>query len=169
MSIRHAKRKNDRVVIYRNNPIANVKREDLIIMLSIMRKYIVMASIPALLLWAMAVPAHHSATQFDLTSFVTLEGVVKSFIVKNPHTTAVIEVTDAKGTRDIEFEGHSASHFYRAGYTRDLVHVGDRIAILISPRKDGKDGGFLQAFTVNGRTVGLFGLAPETGKGADQK
>jgi len=136
-------------------------------MSSIMRKFIVTVSIPALVLWTMAAMAHHSAAQFDLTRFVTLEGVVKSFVVKNPHTTAVIEITDDKGTRDIEFEGHSASHFYRAGYTRDLVHAGDRIAILISPRKDGKDGGFLQAFTDNGRTVGLFGLAPETGKSAD--
>ena len=134
-----------------------------------MKKFIIVLSIPALALWTMTAAAHHSAAQFDLTKFITIKGVVKSFAVKNPHTTAVIEVTDAKGTRDIEYEGHSASHFYRAGYTRDLVHVGDRIAILISPRKDGKDGGFLQAFTVNGRTVGLFGLSPDTGKHAGQK
>ena len=138
-------------------------------MLLFMRKLLVAISIPTLVLWSMAAAAHHSAAQFDLTKFITLEGVVKSFVVKNPHTTAVIEVTDAKGTRDIEFEGHSASHFYRAGYTLDMVHVGDRIKILISPRKDGKDGGFLQAFTVNGHTVGLFGLKPESGKRADQK
>lgn len=136
-------------------------------MLSIMRRFIVAVNVLVLALWAMAAVAHHSAAQFDLSRFVTLEGVVKSFVVRNPHAAAVIEITDAKGTRDIEYEGHSASHFYRAGYTRDLVHAGDRIAILISPRKDGKDGGFLQAFTVNGRTVGLFGLAPETGKPVD--
>ena len=130
----------------------------------IMRKIFVAISVPMLVLWTMTAAAHHSAAQFDLTKFITLEGVVKSFVVKNPHATAVIEVTDAKGTRDIEYEGHSASHFYRAGYTRDMVHAGDRIAILISPRKDGEDGGFLQAFTVNGRTVGLFGMAPDTGK-----
>ena len=138
-------------------------------MLSVVRKLIVAAGFPTLLLWAMAASAHHSAAQFDLTKFVTLEGVVKSFVVKNPHTTAVIEVTDANGTRDIEYEGHSASHFYRAGYTLDMVHAGDKISILISPRKDGKDGGFLQAFTVNGRTVGLFGMKPDTGARADQK
>ena len=130
----------------------------------IMRKIFVAICVPMLVLWTMTAAAHHSAAQFDLTKFITLEGVVKSFVVKNPHATAVIEVTDSKGTRDIEYEGHSASHFYRAGYTRDMVHAGDRIAILISPRKDGEDGGFLQAFTVNGRTVGLFGMAPDTGK-----
>lgn len=129
----------------------------------IIKRFITTASIIMLLLWTMTAAAHHSAAQFDLTRFVTVKGVVKSFVVKNPHTTAVIEVTDAKGTRDIEFEGHSASHFFRAGYTRDMIHAGDRIAILISPRKDGADGGFIQAFTVNGHTVGFGGLKPQTG------
>ena len=52
----------------------------------------------------------------------------------------------------------------RAGYTRDMVKVGDKIAILIAPRRDGEDGGFIQAFTVNGKTVGFGGLSPETGQ-----
>ena len=133
-------------------------------MLSIMRKFIIAAGMPVLVFWSMAAMAHHSAAQFDLTKFITLKGVVKSFVVKNPHTSAVIEITDEKGTRDVEFEGHSASHFFRAGYTRDMVHAGDPIAVLISPRKDGRDGGFLQAFTVNGRTVGLFGMKPDSGE-----
>ena len=138
-------------------------------MLVVRRKLILAAGATALLFLATAAAAHHSAAQFDLGKFVTIEGVVKSFVVRNPHTTAVIEVTDAKGARDVEYEGHSASHFYRAGYTNDLVRVGDRIALLVSPRKDGNDGGFIQAFTVNGRTVGFAGLSPETGKRTDQK
>jgi hypothetical protein len=79
----------------------------------------------------------------------------------------VVEGSDAKGTRDISFEGHSASHFFRAGYTRDMVKPGDKIAILIAPRKDGGDGGFIQAFTVNGKTVGFGGLSPVTGQPVD--
>ena len=138
-------------------------------MLVVRRKLILAAGATALLFLATAAAAQHSAAQFDLGKFVTIEGVVKSFVVRNPHTTAVIEVTDAKGARDVEYEGHSASHFYRAGYTNDLVRVGDRIALLVSPRKDGNDGGFIQAFTVNGRTVGFAGLSPETGKRTDQK
>ena len=69
-----------------------------------------------------------------------------------------------RGTRDAEYEGHSASHFYRAGYTRGMVKPGDHIAILIAPRNDGEDGGFIQAFTVNGQTIGFGGLSPETGR-----
>jgi hypothetical protein len=132
-----------------------------------MRKVVVAFGAGALTLWAMVAAAHHSAAQFDFSQRVTIEGVVKAFNVTNPHAAAIVEVTDAKGTRDVEFEGHSASHFYRAGYTRDMVKVGDKIAILIAPRGDGHDGGFIQAFTDNGRTVGFGGLSPVTGKPVD--
>jgi hypothetical protein len=109
--------------------------------------------------------AHHSAAQFDFGQRVTIEGIVKKFNVTNPHTWATVELTDEKrGTRDAEYEGHSASHFYRAGFTRDMVKPGDKIAILIAPRRDGEDGGFIQAFTVNGKTIGFGGLSPETGR-----
>src|SRR4029079_5112267 len=83
--------------------------------------------------------AHHSAAQFDFGQRVTVEGTVKEFNVTNPHAWAVITITDEKrGTRDAQYEGHSASHFMRAGYTRDMVKVGDKIAILIAPRRDGE-------------------------------
>jgi len=128
------------------------------------KSYVVAVSAPALVLWATLAGAHHSAAQFDFSKRVTIEGVVKDFTVTNPHTAATVTVTDAKGTRDWRFEGHSASHFYRAGYTNDMVKAGDKIAILIAPRRDGGDGGFIQAFTVNGKTVGFGGLSPVTGK-----
>jgi hypothetical protein len=118
-----------------------------------------------LALCAAAAMAHHSAAQFDFGQRVTVEGIVKKFNVTNPHTWATVELTDEKrGTRDAEYEGHSASHFYRAGFTRDMVKPGDKIAILIAPRRDGEDGGFIQAFTVNGKTIGFGGLSPETGR-----
>jgi hypothetical protein len=130
----------------------------------LVRNLAIVFSVPALALCATVAGAHHSAAQFDFSQRVTIQGVVKEFNVTNPHTAAFVDVTDAKGTRTVEYEGHSASHFYRAGYTRDMVHAGDKIAILIAPRHDGHDGGFIQAFTVNGKTVGFGGLSPETGK-----
>ncbi len=129
------------------------------------RNFVVAASAALLALLAAAATAHHSAAQFDFAQRVTVEGVVKEFNVTNPHTWAVVEITDAKrGTRDAQYEGHSASHFYRAGFTRGLVKPGDKIAILIAPRRDGEDGGFIQAFTANGKTIGFGGLSPETGR-----
>ena len=129
-----------------------------------LRRFVVAVGAPVLVLWALAAVAHHSAAQFDFGQRVTVEGVIKEIRVTNPHTMAIVEVTDEKGTRDVEFEGHSASHFYRAGYTRGMAKPGDKIAILIAPRGDGEDGGFIQAFTVNERTIGFGGLSPETGR-----
>jgi hypothetical protein len=48
-----------------------------------------------------------------------------------------------------------------------MVKTGDKVAILIAPRKDGEDGGFIQAFTANGKTIGFGGLSPETGRRVD--
>ena len=134
-------------------------------MLAKLKTFVVAACASTLALFAAVAMAHHSAAQFDFAQRVTIEGVVKKFNVTNPHTWAVVEITDDKrGTRDAEYEGHSASHFYRAGFTRDMVKPGDKVAILIAPRRDGEDGGFIQAFTVNGKTVGFGGLSPETGQ-----
>ncbi|MEO8467558.1 MAG: DUF6152 family protein [Gammaproteobacteria bacterium] len=135
-------------------------------MTKLIRTLAIALATPALALFAASAGAHHSAAQFDFSQRVTIHGVVKEFNVENPHTAAFVEVTDAKGTRTVQYEGHSASHFFRAGYTRDMVHAGDKIAILIAPRHDGHDGGFIQAFTVNGKTVGFGGLSPESGKPA---
>jgi len=129
------------------------------------RSFVVAGCASALAFCAALATAHHSAAQFDFAQRVTIEGVVKEFNVTNPHTWAVVEITDDKrGTRSAEYEGHSASHFYRAGYTRGLVKAGDEISILIAPRRDGEDGGFIQAFTANGKTIGFGGLSPETGR-----
>jgi Family of unknown function (DUF6152) len=129
---------------------------------------IVLAS--AALLFSHLAQAHHSAAPFDFTKTVTIEGTVKSFEVMNPHTRALVTLADAQGTRDIEFEGHSASNFYRAGYVRGAVQPGDHIELLIAPRRDGRDGGFIVWFkTQKGLEVGFRALAPTgTPKGSGQ-
>lgn len=105
--------------------------------------------------------AHHSAAPFDFSKTTTIEGTVKTFEVMNPHTHALVTLADTSGTRDIDFEGHSASNFYRAGYTRGAVQPGEHIQLLIAPRRDGKDGGFIVWFkTQKGLEVGFRSLAP---------
>jgi hypothetical protein len=87
--------------------------------------------------------AHHSAARFDLTirdHYVT--GIVKEFHPANPHTKIVLEITDDKGTRDVEFEGHSLNNYYRGGWREGLVKVGDKITLQAAPTKDGTDGGY---------------------------
>lgn len=130
-----------------------------------LKPWCVRAAAVALSLCAATALAHHSAAQFDFTQPITIEGTVKQFDVKNPHTHAVLSVTDAKGVRDVSFEGHSASNFYRAGYTRDAVKSGERLAVLVAPRKDGRDGGFILSFkTAQGVVVGFGDLVPASGR-----
>jgi hypothetical protein len=120
-------------------------------------KYLVAAAFcVALLSESVPASAHHSAAQFDFRAPVTVKGTVKSIRPANPHLRLVMVVTDAKrGTRDIEFEGHSLNNFYRSGWKPDSVKVGDNIEVFIAPRKDGEDGGYVTGVkTANGTTIG---------------
>ena len=107
-------------------------------------------------LCAAAVSAHHSAQQFDFGRSVPISGVVKRFQSINPHMRLVITVTDAKGTRDISFEGHSTNNMYRAGYRDNMIKVGDTITVYIAPLKNGSDGGYVTAaLTASGTRFGM--------------
>jgi len=100
--------------------------------------------------------AHHSAAMFDFTRSGELEGVVKDIRVINPHMSLTLVVTDSKGTRTVSFEGHSVNNFYRAGWRPDSVKVGDKIKVRFAPRKDGSEGGFVNAFTTaQGKEIGF--------------
>jgi hypothetical protein len=87
--------------------------------------------------------AHHSAAQFNFQAPKSVAGVIKEVRMANPHMRLVLTVTDDKGTRDIEFEGHSLNNLYRQGWRPDSVKAGDKITINIAPRKDGADGGYV--------------------------
>jgi len=89
--------------------------------------------------------AHHSAVQFDFGKSTSITGVVKKFEAINPHMRLVLTVTDAKGSRDIEFEGHSTNNMYRAGYRNNMIKVGDTITVYIAPLRDGSEGGYVTA------------------------
>ena len=91
--------------------------------------------------------AHHSAAQFDFGKSVAVNGVVVKFLAINPHMQLVLRVTDAKGTRDIEFEGHSTNNMFRAGYRDKMIKVGDKITVLTAPLRSGADGGYVTAAT----------------------
>jgi hypothetical protein len=91
----------------------------------------------------MLAQAHHSAARFDLTiRDQTVTGIVKEFKAANPHTRIILEVTDEKGTRDIEYEGHSRNNYFRNGWRVGMVNVGDRITLTAAPTRDGSDGGY---------------------------
>lgn len=94
---------------------------------------------------ALPVLAHHSAAQFDFANTVLVEGKVLEARFANPHMRLILNVSDAKGTRDIEFEGHSRNNMRRQGLMPDMFGVGDTITIRIAPMRDGTDGGYVTA------------------------
>jgi hypothetical protein len=116
------------------------------------------------------VSAHHSAIQFDFTKSVAIKGVVQKFEAINPHMRLVVRVTDAKGTRDIELEGHSTNNMYRAGYRDRMIQVGDTITVFVAPLKDGSDGGYVTAATTDkGAKFGLVSRAIQAAEAARER
>ena len=96
--------------------------------------------------------AHHSAAQFNFQAPKSVAGVIKEVRMANPHMRLILTVTDDKGTREVEFEGHSLNNLYRSGWRPDAVKAGDKITISIAPRKDGNDGGYvLKVKTADGK------------------
>lgn len=99
--------------------------------------------------------AHHSGAQYDFTRNIWVSGVVESIRVINPHMTLTLVVLGKRGkSRPILFEGDSVNNFYRAGWRPHMLKVGDRIKVRYNPRKDGRDGGFVNGFVAaDGQSV----------------
>jgi len=96
--------------------------------------------------------AHHSAVQYDFGKSTAITGVVVKFQAINPHMRLWLRVTDEKGTREIEIEGHSTNNMYRAGYRDGLIKVGDKITVNVAPLRNGVEGGYMvAAITASGR------------------
>jgi hypothetical protein len=121
-----------------------------------MKKLILTAGTLLLATATTLVFSHHSAAQFDFRSPVDVTGVVKEARFSNPHARIILEVTDdERGTRDIEFEGHSRNNMSRQGFRPGMMTVGDTITIRIAPMRDGTDGGYVTAFiTADGEAIG---------------
>ncbi len=108
------------------------------------------------LLMSVTASAHHSAAQFDFMNTVLVSGKVQEVRFANPHMRLILEVTDeARGTRDIEFEGHSRNNMRRQGLMPDMFTVGDMVTIRIAPMRNGEDGGYVTALrTPDGKEIG---------------
>jgi hypothetical protein len=109
-------------------------------------------SVLASVLSPLGAAAHHSAAQFDFDQTVRIDGVVKEIRVANPHIALFLEVADDKGTRVIEFEGHSRNNVYRRGWRPERVNAGDAISIDIAPTRSGEDGGYVKTFILKDGT-----------------
>jgi hypothetical protein len=96
-----------------------------------------------IVLGALALPAaaHHSAAVFyQLDKTITVEGVVKSYNLGNPHARIYMTVKGADG-KEQEWlaEGGSRTVLLRNGWKGDEVKPGDTVKVVGNPSRDGSN------------------------------
>src|SRR5687768_3061968 len=92
----------------------------------------------ALLVAAGTANAHHSATMFEQTKTITVEGVVKEFQYSNPHSWLLVDVKDKAGkVTTWGFEAEGPSTLQRAGIRPSEFPVGTKVTMTGRPMKDG--------------------------------
>jgi hypothetical protein len=118
------------------------------------RKFLAVAGIGMLAPGAIAF-AHHSVAAFDRAHPTTLSGTVMQYKYTNPHTWIYLMVADDKGgEHQWALEGGTLSMARSQGWTRNALKPGQKLKLLIAPRKDGADGGeWLQILEIDGKTV----------------
>ena len=82
--------------------------------------------------------AHHSfSATYDSSQKVELEGVVKEFVWRNPHSFLRIDVTDKDGvTRTWALEWGSITQLSQSQMTRTSLRPGDLIIVGGEPARD---------------------------------
>lgn len=104
----------------------------------------VVAGIGVLLLAARPALAHHSfAAEFDAGKPFKMTGVVTKVEWQNPHTFFYIDVVDEKTGKVTNWamEMGSPNGLMRAGWTRNTLKIGDKVAVEGSPARDGSPTG----------------------------
>ena len=98
--------------------------------------------------------AHHSKVAFEVTTVVTITGVVKTFQWRNPHTWVILTVDDGKGGKvEWSVEGRAPGVLLRAGWTKNSLQPGEMITVDMSPAKDGSKTGLVARVTKADGTI----------------
>jgi hypothetical protein len=92
---------------------------------------------------------HHTVVAYDHGHTLVLEGTVEQFRWTNPHTWLYVDVPEAGSSREWALEGASVSVMLRSGWSSRAIREGDRIKVLVAPRKDGRPGGQFMSVTLS--------------------
>ena len=101
------------------------------------------------------IEAHHSFAPYETTLQMKLTGVVTAYKWANPHVYFEIDASDpATGqTRHWLIEGASTSILNRAGWKFNMLKPGDKVALIVSPLRNGEPAALLKQITLaDGRT-----------------
>ncbi len=81
--------------------------------------------------------AHHSSAMYDDKQTLTVEGAVTKFEWSNPHVYIYLKQLTAAGqTVEWEVEASPPSILRRLGWSQDILHPGDAIAVTGHPARD---------------------------------
>ena len=87
--------------------------------------------IAGFLLMSGAASAHHGRSNYDVSSSVTIKGVVTQFDWVNPHALIYLDVTNEEGKMEKWIaETNSPNTLSRQGWSRNTVKVGDEITLV---------------------------------------
>jgi hypothetical protein len=105
---------------------------------------LVISSLGALVVFALASSpafAHHSATATYIHGqVVKIEGTLKEFIWRNPHSFMKVEATDDKGEKQIwVIEGAAPQQLTEGGLTASTLRAGDRVIVTGYPGRIAED------------------------------
>jgi hypothetical protein len=84
--------------------------------------------------------AHHSVAATYLRGTVTIDGTLKEFIWRNPHSFMKVEAPDDKGEKYIwTIEGAAPQQLTEAGLTTSTFRPGDRVVVTGQPGRIPED------------------------------
>lgn len=94
--------------------------------------------------------AHHSTAIYDYSKRETITGVVREWQYTNPHCFIQMLVPDGKGGQvEWSIEAGTVSQVTtRMGWNKNVMKRGDHVTAVISPMRDGSNGGTLRTLTL---------------------
>jgi hypothetical protein len=106
--------------------------------ISMKRAFLVLIAGVFILAAADQVFAHHSfAATYVTGKRISVEGTVKEFVWRNPHSFLRIDVAGADGMVETwTMEWGSVSQLSQSSLTRTSLHVGDKIIVTGEPARD---------------------------------
>ena len=124
-----------------------------------MKKHRMKIFVAATALLAIGIPlwAHHGNAAYDDKNPVTIKGTVTEFAWTNPHVQIYLDVKDDNGkVIHWSVETYSPGKLVRAGWTKDVVKVGDQVSINLIPARNGSPVGFLHKLMLpDGKVLAL--------------
>jgi hypothetical protein len=113
-----------------------------------------LATLAALVAFALPALAHHSNSAYQVDQIVTLTGTVKEWRWMNPHTWLYLTVEGDDGkAQEWAVEGRPPGILGRAGWNSTILVPGERVTVHASPAKNGDPEGIIARVTKADGTV----------------